>query len=54
MCLLKPSRVRQDSPRLAKRSFVAADNPQPWKARILLSLAVTNDAGDVQRIFDTY
>lgn len=44
------------SPGLAKRGFVAADNLQPWKARILLSLALaeTNDAGDIQRMFDTY
>jgi len=44
------------SPGLAKRGFVAADNLQPWKARILLSLALakTNDAADIQRMFDTY
>ena len=44
------------SPGLAKRGFVAADNLQPWKARILLSLALakTNDADDIQRMFDTY
>jgi L-asparaginase len=44
------------SPGLAKRGFVAADNLQPWKARILLSLALakTNDANEIQRMFDTY
>ena len=44
------------SPGLAKRGFVAADNLQPWKARILLSLALakTNDADEIQRMFDTY
>jgi L-asparaginase len=44
------------SPGLAKRGFVAADNLQPWKARILLALALakTDDANDIQRMFDTY
>jgi L-asparaginase len=44
------------SPGLAKRGFVAADNLQPWKARILLSLALakTNDAAKIQQMFDTY
>ena len=44
------------SPGLTKRGFVAGDNLQPWKARILFSLALarTNDAADVQRMFDTY
>jgi L-asparaginase len=44
------------SPGLAKRGFIAADNLQPWKARILLLLALakTNDAADIQRMFDTY
>jgi L-asparaginase len=44
------------SPSLAKRGFVAADNLQPWKARILFSLALakTNDADAIQRMFDTY
>ena len=44
------------SPGLAKRGFVAADNLQPWKARLLLSLALTksNNADDIQRMFDTY
>jgi L-asparaginase len=41
---------------LAKRGFVAGDNLQPWKARVLLSLALakTSDADDIQRMFDTY
>jgi L-asparaginase len=44
------------SPGLAKRGFIAADNLQPWKARILLSLALakTNDVEEIQRMFDTY
>ncbi len=44
------------SPGLARRGFVAADNLQPWKARILLSLALakTDNASDIQRMFDTY
>jgi len=44
------------SPSLSKRGFVAADNLPPWKARILLSLALTrtSDAEDIQRMFDTY
>ena len=44
------------SPGLTKRGFVASDNLQPWKARLLLSLALTktNNADEIQRIFDTY
>jgi L-asparaginase len=44
------------SPGLKRKGFVAADNLQPWKARILLSLALskTKDADDIQRMFDTY
>jgi L-asparaginase len=44
------------SPGLIKRGFVAGDNFQPWKARILLSLALTKtrNADDIQRMFDTY
>lgn len=44
------------SPGLTKRGFVAGDNLQPWKARILLSLALakTNDAAEIQRMFETY
>jgi L-asparaginase len=44
------------SPGLARRGFVAGDNLPPWKARILMSLALarTNDADDIQRMFDTY
>jgi len=44
------------SPGLRRRGFVAADNLQPWKARILLSLGLskTTDADNLQRIFDTY
>jgi L-asparaginase len=44
------------NPGLAKRGFVAADNLQPWKARILLALALTKttDADVIQTMFDTY
>jgi L-asparaginase len=44
------------SPGLKRRGFVASDNLPPWKARILLSLALskTTDADDIQRMFDTY
>jgi L-asparaginase len=44
------------SPGLAKRGFIAGDNLQPWKARLLLSLALTKtgDADEIQRMFDTY
>jgi L-asparaginase len=44
------------SPGLKRKGFVAADNLQPWKARILLSLALTRttDADEIQRMFDTY
>ena len=44
------------SPGLAQRGFVASDNLQPWKARLLLSLALTqtDNAGEIQRMFDTY
>ena len=44
------------SPSLRRRGFVAADNLQPWKARVLLSLAltVTNDTNEFQRMLDTY
>jgi L-asparaginase len=44
------------SPGLAKRGFVASDNLQAWKARLLLALALTktNNADEIQRMFDTY
>ena len=44
------------SPGLQRRGFVAGDNLQPWKARLLLSLALTktNNADEIQRMFDTY
>ena len=43
-------------PGLIKRGFIAGDNLQPWKARVLLTLALskTNDADEIQRMFDTY
>jgi L-asparaginase len=44
------------SPGLRKRGWVASDNLQPWKARILLRLvlAQTTDPDAIQRAFDTY
>lgn len=44
------------SPGLRRKGFVASDNLQPWKARILLSLGLskTNSADELQRMFDTY
>ncbi|HYH91760.1 MAG TPA: asparaginase [Candidatus Saccharimonadales bacterium] len=44
------------SPGLVKRGWVASDNLQPWKARILLrfALATTSDVDEIQRMFDTY
>jgi L-asparaginase len=44
------------SPDLIKRGFVTGDNLQPWKARVLLSLALTKtkDPDVIQRMFDTY
>jgi len=44
------------SPGLAKRGFVAGDNLQPWKARVLLALALTKtgNADEIQRMFDAY
>ena len=44
------------SPGLKRKGFIASDNLQPWKARILLSLGLskTSDSDDLQRMFDTY
>jgi L-asparaginase len=44
------------SPGLKRKGFVASDNLQPWKARILLSLGLskTTNADDLQRMFNTY
>lgn len=44
------------SPFLRKRGFVAGDNLQPWKARVLLSLALTQtrNPDDIQSIFDSH
>lgn len=44
------------APALARRGFVAADNLVPWKARVLLSLAIsrTRDPAQIQRMFDEY
>jgi L-asparaginase len=44
------------SPGSIKRGFVAGDNLPPWKARVLLSLALTktSDPDAIQRMFDAY
>jgi L-asparaginase len=44
------------SPGLEAKGWVATDNLQPWKARLLLRLALarTSDPDEIQRIFDTY
>jgi L-asparaginase len=44
------------SPKASARGDVASDNLQPWKARILLALALTRseDPAEIQRCFDTY
>jgi L-asparaginase len=44
------------SPTMASKGYVAADNISPWKARILLALALTrtSEPSELQRIFDTY
>jgi L-asparaginase len=44
------------SPGLQRRGWVATDNLQPWKARILLRLALarTQDPDEIQQIVDTY
>ena len=44
------------SPGLVQRGWIAADNLQPWKAKLLLSLGltVTQDADRLQQMFDEY
>ena len=44
------------SPGLVHKGWVAADNLQPWKAKLLLALGltVTQDADRLQEMFDTY
>lgn len=44
------------SPGLKRKGWIASDNLQPWKARILLRLALarTADLDELQRFFDTY
>jgi len=44
------------SPGLAKRGWVACDNLVPWKARVLLALALTRttDPEAIQEFFDTH
>lgn len=44
------------SPGLTKKGWVASDNLQPWKARVLLALALnrTSDLDEIQSYFDTY
>jgi L-asparaginase len=43
------------SPEMARRGIVAADNLQPWKAKVLLALALTGteDPAALQELFDT-
>ena len=43
------------SPAIVRRGMVAAGDLVPWKARVLLSLAltVTTDPAEIQRLFDT-
>lgn len=44
------------SPGLRRKGWSAADNLQPWKARVLLALGLTrtSDVAEIQRMFDTY
>ena len=44
------------APALRRRGFVAGGNLQPWKARVLLQLALTrsHDPPEIQPMFDTY
>jgi L-asparaginase len=44
------------SPEIKRRGWVAGDNLNPWKARVLLSLAltVTRDPERVQDMFERY
>ena len=44
------------SPGLRKRGWVASDNLQPWKAKVLLALALTQttDPDEIQEIIDTH
>ncbi len=44
------------SPGLVTKGWIATDNLQPWKARILLrlGLAITSDLDELQRMIDTY
>lgn len=48
-------RVVRSSPAMRRRGVVTADSLQPWKARILLSLALTltSDADEIQALFET-
>jgi L-asparaginase len=44
------------SPGLRGKGWVASDNLQPWKARVLLALALnrSSDLDEIQSYFDTY
>ena len=44
------------APALQRRAFVAAGNLRPWKARVLLQLALTKtrDPAEIQQLFDRY
>jgi L-asparaginase len=45
---------RVGSGRVAPLHFIPAGNLQPWKARLLLSLALTQtrDEAEIRRLFD--
>ncbi|HEX2766421.1 MAG TPA: asparaginase [Candidatus Limnocylindria bacterium] len=44
------------SPGLRRRGWVATDNLQPWKAKVLLALALTrtNDPDEIQELIETH
>ena len=44
------------SPGLLRKGWIATDNLQPWKAKLLLALGLTvsHDADRLQQMFDTY
>jgi L-asparaginase len=44
------------APALQRRGFVAAGNLQPWRAKVLLQLALTrsDDPTEIERMFETY
>ena len=50
------SGVAIDGERVRAGGVIGADNLSPWKARILLALALTrtSDAAELRRVFATY